>query len=116
VLRASDIRSLPLRPAVHHILLALAGRDRHGLGIADRIERATEGAVELGPGTLYRSLSEMAAARLIDSVPPPTPDADPRRKYYRITAEGRSLLARETTRLGRLVEAAKAEGVLAEQG
>lgn len=114
--RSQDTHPAPLRPAVYHILLALAGADRHGLGIAEQIERASDGAVELGPGTLYRSLSDMAEARLIRAVPAPGPDADPRRKYYRITPEGRDLLARETARLGRLVEWARAQGVLAEQG
>lgn len=106
----------PLRPAVYHILLALQGGDRHGLGIADEIEQASEGAVELGPGTLYRSLSEMTEARLIAPVRAPGRDADPRRKYYRITREGRDVLTQETARLSRLVEAARARGVLAEQG
>lgn len=111
----TDLRSLPLRPAVYHILLALVGRDRHGLGIAEEIERASEGAVELGPGTLYRSLSEMVEAGLIDPVPAPE-GADPRRKYYRATEEGTDLVARETARLGRLVATARARGVLPEHG
>jgi DNA-binding PadR family transcriptional regulator len=113
--RSRDDYPLPLRPAVYHILLALAGPARHGLGIADQIEQASEGALELGPGTLYRSLAEMAEAGLIDTAPAPTPGADPRRKYYRITPGGRDLLARETARLGRLVEVAKAQGLVAEQ-
>lgn len=110
--RSSDLREVPLRPPVYHILLALLGRDRHGLGIADEIERASEGAVELGPGTLYRSLSDMVNARLIREVAAPSADADPRRKYYRITEEGRELLERETARLDRLVETARAQGAL----
>jgi DNA-binding PadR family transcriptional regulator len=108
--------SIPLRPAVYHILLALAGGDRHGLGIADQIERASEGTLEVGPGTLYRSLSEMAGAHLIAPAAAPGPDADPRRKYYRITHRGRELLALETARLGRLVARATAEGALGEEG
>jgi DNA-binding PadR family transcriptional regulator len=112
---STDPRTIPLRPPVYHILLALVGRDRHGLGIADEIERASEGALELGPGTLYRSLAEMTAARLIRAVPAPSEDADPRRKYYRITSEGRDLLARETVRLGRLVETARASGAVPEK-
>jgi DNA-binding PadR family transcriptional regulator len=112
----TDLGQSPLRPPVYHILLALLGHDRHGLGIADEVERASEGALGLGPGTLYRSLSEMVEARLIEAVPAPRQDADPRRKYYRITADGKGLLARETARLGRLVETARAQGALAEQG
>lgn len=69
--RSSDPRTLPLRPPVYHILLALTTGNLHGLGIADEIENASEGVVELGPGTLYRSLSEMAGAGLIELVPPP---------------------------------------------
>lgn len=110
--RPSDVREVPLRPPVYHILLALLGRDRHGLGIADEIERASEGAVAPGPGTLYRSLSEMVDARLIEAVGAPSADADPRRKYYRITNRGKKLLVRETARLDRLVETARAQGAL----
>lgn len=45
--------------------------------------------MRLGPGTLYRSLKEMARARLLAEVAAPQHDADPRRKFYRITAAGR---------------------------
>jgi DNA-binding PadR family transcriptional regulator len=113
--RSPGPSAVPLRPAVYHILLALLGRDRHGLGIAEEIERASEHAVELGPGTLYRSLSEMVGTHLIQAVAAPTADADPRRKYYRITDEGRELLERETARLDRLVETARARGALPER-
>ena len=78
-----------LRPAVFHILLALAEDDLHGLGIADKVERATAGTVELGPGTLYRSLKAMAAQGLIGEVPTPDGVSDPRRKYYRISRRPR---------------------------
>ncbi len=105
---------LPLRPAVLHILLALSTGDLHGLGIADEVERASEGFVELGPGTLYRSLAEMLEAGLIRSVPAPVEDADPRRKYYGLTAKGRHLLAEEASRLDRLVARARERRILEE--
>lgn len=110
----SDSRALPLRPAVFHILLALSGRDLHGLGIADAVEEMSEGVVELGPGTLYRSLSEMSDDGLVRPVDAPREDADPRRKYYRITPSGRELLAAEAARLDRLVETARSRRVLPE--
>lgn len=110
----ADPARLPLRPAVLHILLALADGERHGLGIAEEIERVSEGIVELGPGTLYRSLADMADAGLIRGVQAPTEAADPRRKYYAITAEGRALLAAEAGRLQRLVEEARVRRVLPE--
>jgi DNA-binding PadR family transcriptional regulator len=46
-------RFLPLSPAALHILLALAGDDRHGYGIMQEITRQSEGQYKLGPGTLY---------------------------------------------------------------
>ena len=113
--RSSDLRSIPLRPPVYHILLALVRHDLHGLGIADEVEQASEGVVELGPGTLYRSLAEMAEAGLIRSVDAPSGDTDPRRKHYGITPNGRELLTEETARLGRLVATAKARQAVPEK-
>jgi DNA-binding PadR family transcriptional regulator len=107
-----DLRTTPLRPAVFHILLALAAGDLHGLGIAEEIERASDGTLQLGPGTLYRSLSEMVDAGLIRSVKGPTADADPRRKHYRITPAGRAAVTAEARRLEQLVGAARARRVL----
>ena len=101
-----------LRTPVFHILLALAGEDLHGLGIADEVERATDGAVELGPGTLYRSLKEMADGGLIEEASAPGDGADPRRRYYRITSRGRVLLADEAGRLARVVDLARQRSVL----
>lgn len=112
-MNAPELNSPPLRPAVYHILLALAGRPLHGLGIADAVERDTDGVMELGPGTLYRSLSEMADGGLIEPVPAPA-DADPRRKYYGLTGEGREAVVAESRRLARLVEAARARDLLPE--
>lgn len=105
----------PLRPAAYHILLVLSAEDRHGLAIAEEIERISGGALELGPGTLYRSLAELTEAGLIAPAPPPEGGADPRRKHYRLTAGGRELLVRETARLRRLLDTARAQGILAEQ-
>jgi DNA-binding PadR family transcriptional regulator len=105
----------PLRPAVYHILLVLSAEDRHGLGIADEIERISDGALQLGPGTLYRSLAELTEAGLIAPARTRERDADPRRKHYGITAGGRALLERETVRLSRLLDTARARGLLAEQ-
>ena len=102
--------SAPLKPAVFHILLALSTGARHGLGIADEVEIATDGTIRLGPGTLYRSLDEMNDRGLLERSEPPT-DADPRRKYYRITDRGRELLRTEVGRLERIVAVARARGV-----
>lgn len=100
-----------LRPAAFNILLALAGADLHGLGIAEEVEHITRGAMQLGPGTLYRSLKELARDGLIREIALGD-DVDPRRKVYRATAAGRRALAEEAARLERLVDAARARDVL----
>jgi DNA-binding PadR family transcriptional regulator len=106
--------ALPLKPAVFHILLVLANADHHGLGIADEVEAATAGAIRLGPGTLYRSLKEMTRDGLLREVPPPCEDEDPRRKFYRITENGRAVLLAEASRYQQIVEVAKQRAVLRE--
>ena len=103
-----------LTPAALHILLALADGELHGLGIANWVEDVTGGAVELGPGTLYRSLKELVQAGLIREARGPGGAADPRRKYYAITASGRRRVAAEAARLARLVEVARAHDLLPE--
>ncbi len=101
-----------LRPAVFHVLLALAREDLHGLGVAKAVDEATSGSVRLGPGTLYRSLKEMAAQGLIAEVPAPPGGEDPRRRFYRITERGRVLVQTEAERLARIVEVAREIQVL----
>lgn len=110
----SSSNESPLRPAVFHILLALSDCPQHGLGVADRVEQATDGAMRLGPGTLYRSLKEMARRGLIDEIPAPAGDEDPRRKFHAITEYGRRLLEVEAARYQRIVQVAKQRHVLRE--
>ena len=110
--RANDPTTPPLRPPVFHILLALSTRSLHGLGIADEVEATSGGALVLGPGTLYRSLAEMTAYRLVEIVEVPPEGADPRRKYYRITPEGERLVRAEAGRLAGVVAEAQARKVL----
>jgi DNA-binding PadR family transcriptional regulator len=107
-----DLELLTRRPAVFHILLALTAGERHGLGIADEVDRESRGTLEVGPGTLYRSLAELVEAGLIKWVRARAADADPRRKYYRLTPAGRVVLAAEARRLEHLVNAARARRVL----
>jgi DNA-binding PadR family transcriptional regulator len=105
---------LPLTPATFHILLALAVQERHGYSIMREVEAYTDGALHLGPTTLYRSIKQMLAARLIEETeerPDPQLD-DERRRYYRLTDFGRQVLRAETRRLARLVALAGAKGVI----
>src|SRR4029077_13748083 len=104
---------LPLTPAIAHILIALADEDRHGYGIMLEVERLTDGATRMGPGTLYGTIKRLLAAGLIDEAderPDPALD-DERRRYYRITALGRRVLQAESARMATLVAAARAKRV-----
>ena len=103
-----------VRPAVFHILLALAKEDLHGLGIAKAVDDATGGAVALGPGTLYRSLKEMVRDGLIMDAVAPDAESDPRRRFYRISGTGRDVVQAEAERLARIVEVARQNRVLPE--
>ena len=103
---------LPLTPATFHILLALVGQERHGYSIMREVEEYTQGKLRLGATTLYRSIKQMQAARLIEEMderPDPELD-DERRRYYRITPFGHAVARAEARRLAQLVKMARAKG------
>ena len=94
------------------ILIALVDEDRHGYGILLEIERRT--GTRLGTGTLYTTLQRLQAKRLIEETEkrPDPADDDARRRYYRLTSAGRDMAERESTRLERVVEMARAKALL----
>lgn len=100
---------LPMAPAAFHILLTLAEGERHGYAIMQDVARLTEGAMRLGPGTLYTNIKRLVEAGLIEeSKERPDPEQDDeRRRYYRLTDDGRQVLRAEVERLAGLVEAAR---------
>ncbi len=100
-----------IRPNVFHILLALAYGPRHGLGIAEAVAEDTDGAMLLGPGTLYRALKEMARDGLIEEADSP-PDEDPRRRFHTLTERGRVALRQEAARMEAVVARAHDARVL----
>lgn len=105
---------LPLTPAVFHILLALADGEKHGYAIMQEVEEVSSGQVKMGPGTLYGSIKRLRAAGLIeesDDRPDPELD-DQRRRYYKLTGLGGSVLEAESRRLAALVSRAKAKHVM----
>ena len=97
--------SEPLKPAVLHILIALADRDRHGYAIMQAVREQTGGAIPLRTGSLYRHLTTLMDAGWVVEVAGPAGD-DPRRgAYYRLTDSGREALAGERRRLVELLAA-----------
>jgi DNA-binding PadR family transcriptional regulator len=70
------------------VLSSLAEGPKHGYAITQDVS-ATCG-VELGPGTLYGALARLERRRLIEALP-----SDDRRRPYRLTATGATVLERQ---------------------
>lgn len=103
-----DMLPEPLPAPLLHILLAVSNGPKHGYGILQAVREQSAGAVRLGPGSLYRHLSKLIDAGLIDDVPPVT-TVDPRRgASYRLTAAGRQALGAERRRLSALITSLEA--------
>lgn len=98
---------LPLKPVDLQLLLALAAEERHGYGLVQAIEEATDGLVKLDPGNLYRVVRRLLAEGLVAESDRRAPEPEgERRRYYRITALGQRVLALELRRLQALVRTA----------
>jgi DNA-binding PadR family transcriptional regulator len=98
---------LPLSPATLHVLLVLAGGERHGYGIMQEVARQSNGQYKLGPGTLYDNLQKMMNQGMVDEAPSPSENGDPRRRYYRLTPFGCAVLKADVARLDGVVREAK---------
>jgi DNA-binding PadR family transcriptional regulator len=104
----------PLPQTAFQILLALAGEDLHGYGIMRRVEDQTEGKLRIGPGTLYSSIQTLVDGALIEELDESqVPDSgDERRRYYRLTSEGRRVAREEAERLAELLRTARKHDIL----
>ena len=98
-----------------HMLLALADGDLHGYGIKQSVEHQTEGAVRLGPGTLYEALQRLEQTGLISEVDAEQEDERARR-FYRLTRQGWAVLRAEIGRLQRLLDHAQSKPRLRKAG
>ena len=105
---------LPLTAPMFQLLLALADGDKHGYAIIKEVHRRTDGKVRLGAGTLYALIKRFVDDGLIvecDERPDPALD-DERRRYYRLSDNGRAVAVAETQRLEELVGQARAKLLL----
>lgn len=99
---------MDMKPAVFHILLALADGDRHGYAIMQTVRDQSEGRVPLQTGSLYRHLSTLVAQGLVAESAGPRRPEDPRRgTHYRLTPRGRQALEVERAHMARLLAAIK---------
>ncbi|HUQ43446.1 MAG TPA: PadR family transcriptional regulator, partial [Candidatus Limnocylindria bacterium] len=99
----------PLSRVAMYILLAIGPEERHGYAIMHEVGRITARAVKLGPGAIYTTIKRLLADGLIEeSEERPDPEVDDqRRRYYRLTALGRSVAASEVRRLDALLSSAR---------
>jgi len=90
--------SLPLTPALFHVLLSLADGEKHGYAILKEVEARTDGAVRLSTGTLYGIIKRLLSDGLIRESAASGKD-DERRRTYALTAFGREVARAEAARL-----------------
>ena len=100
----------PLKTNWFHILLCLADGDQHGYAIMREVLERTDGKVRLWPATLYGALRRLVDAGLIEESGGQPATDDMRRRFYRLTSEGRTVVATEIRRLEALLRAARAKG------
>jgi PadR family transcriptional regulator PadR len=95
------------------LLRTLIGGDAHGHTIAKVIERTSEDVLEVEQGSLYPALHRLEDRKWVSSYWGAS-ESNRKAKFYRLTAEGRKQLVRET---GRWHQMTRAVGlVLGEEG
>ncbi len=92
--------SIALTESTYYILLSLY-QPRHGYGIMQQAEQLSGGRVRLAAGTLYGALGALCEKGWIIPV---LSQEDSRKKEYRLTDRGLSVLKNELARLRQLVE------------
>jgi DNA-binding PadR family transcriptional regulator len=97
----------PLKPAVFHVLLALADEPTHGYAAMQAVREQSGGRINIGTASFYRHLSRLMDDGLVaEAKRPDAEDDDPRRgAYYRVTPHGMRILSAERARLAALVAA-----------
>ena len=98
-----------------HILLVLFDREQHGYGIMKEVSAITNGALTLGPGTLYGAIRRLLSAGLItesENRPAASRDDSRRTCYYRITRSGRKVVVDECARIADLMKVAESKGAV----
>ena len=88
-------RQLKRSSATILVLSLLEDGPRHGYEIGKLIERRSEGAIKFQMASLYPLLYRLEAHGWIDGR---WKDDDRRRRHYRLTAEGRKVLADQRSR------------------
>ena len=94
---------VPMTETAFYILFCLR-KPNHGYGIVQMVEKMTDGAIRLAPGTMYGSLSKMEKDRVIRFI-----REEEKRKIYQITDLGQEVLQMELRRIERLYKITQEE-------
>jgi len=97
-----EVRAImPMTPAVFYTLFALAREEQHGYSIMQTVHTLSEGAVTMGPGTLYLTIQRLVDLSLAEETTREKRPAERerRRRFYRITQLGRRAFEIETARM-----------------
>jgi DNA-binding PadR family transcriptional regulator len=96
------LKFLPLSEATYYVMLAL-DEPRHGYAVMQTVEAMSDGAVTIGPGTLYGAFNTLEKQQLIEKV-----SEEERRKTYGLTGLGRDVLSEQVRRLEVMVRNGRA--------
>jgi DNA-binding PadR family transcriptional regulator len=105
-----DLRHLlPLTPAVFFILFALADGEKHGYAIMQSVSRISDNQFRMGPGTLYTTIQRLLDLDLIEETESAggQSDHENRRRYYKLTRTGKTILAADISRMESVVRLAR---------
>lgn len=111
----TDAESNGLSTLEYHVMLALASGPLYGYAIKDAVATESSGTLTPRAGSLYRVVARLMTAGFVieTDATDSTPHPGLARKYYGLTAKGRSALATEARRLKRTAAMAeKRLGVL----
>ena len=99
---SDELRSLmPMTPAVFYTLFALLREEQHGYAIMQSIDTLSEGAVSMGPGTLYSTIQRLLNLGLIEETTrrKRPKEQERRRRFYQLTEVGRRVFEIEVNRM-----------------
>ena len=100
-----------ITPLTFEVLVALADEPRHGYGIIKEIEERSGPTSAPSTGALYLALQRMESDGLIEEAGDIDSD-DSRRRYWKLTRQGRERAGEESLRLARLVASAREKELL----
>lgn len=99
----------PLTHTVFFILFALADGEKHGYAIMQSVSEISGRQFRMGPGTLYTTIQRLLDFELIEETEHAgiRSDHENRRRYYKLTHTGKTVLSAEVSRMEAVVCLAK---------